>query len=286
MAIVTTDDKHYKAIADTIRDFGDRTAHPKPEEMASGVQSACITMYNSGLSDGYNSGYEAGKAEGGGDYDEGYEAGKQAEYDRFWDAFQRNGNMTDYLGVFYGYGWTADTFKPKYDIRGTRFQNAFSMSTNLEGSLIDMLDKCGVVIDTSQATNVSAMFYYATRLTEIPHIDMSSINTSVGNLFHTCAKLVRIEKITYTENSACYNTGSFQGCNALTDVEFAGVIAGNMNLSWSPLLNEATVQSLIDHLKDLTGATAQTITFHATVGGKLTDAQKATITAKNWQLVY
>jgi hypothetical protein len=46
------------------------------------------------------------------------------------------------------------------------------------------------------------------------------------------------------------------------------------------------MQSIIDHLKDLTGQTPQKLTFHATAGGKLTDVQKAAITAKNWTLVY
>lgn len=47
-----------------------------------------------------------------------------------------------------------------------------------------------------------------------------------------------------------------------------------------------SVQAIIDGLADLTGGTTQTLTLHATVGGKLTDEQKATITAKNWELVY
>ena len=46
------------------------------------------------------------------------------------------------------------------------------------------------------------------------------------------------------------------------------------------------MQSIIDGLKDLTGAESQTLTFHSAVGNKLTDTQKATITAKNWTLVY
>ena len=35
--------------------------------------------------------YDAGvaKGQGKGDYGEGYLAGKQAEYDRFWDTYQR-----------------------------------------------------------------------------------------------------------------------------------------------------------------------------------------------------
>ena len=38
--------------------------------------------------------------------------------------------------------------------------------------------------------------------------------------------------------------------------------------------------------KVMGGGTTQTLTLHKTVGNKLTDAQKATITAKNWTLVY
>lgn len=60
----------------------------------------------------------------------------------------------------------------------------------------------------------------------------------------------------------------------------------NFNISKSPNLSTDTIQSIIDGLADLTGGTAQTLTLHATVGAKLTETQKATITAKNWTLVY
>ena len=60
------------------------------------------------------------------------------------------------------------------------------------------------------------------------------------------------------------------------------------SFSWVTCLNLSTdtIQSIIDGLADLTGGTAQTLTLHANVGAKLTDEQKATITAKNWTLVY
>lgn len=60
----------------------------------------------------------------------------------------------------------------------------------------------------------------------------------------------------------------------------------NFNIQHCSLLSTDTIQSIIDGLADLTGGTAQTLTLHATVGAKLTDTQKATITAKNWTLVY
>lgn len=270
MAIVTTDDKHYKAIADVIRRGYVDDIKFRPEDMAGEIDLA--------LNDKFLQGHMQG-------YGEGYDAGQQAEYDRFWDAILQDGNRDDYYYLFSGYGWTAETFKPKYDIRGWRFQGTFAYTAQLRVSLIDLLDACGVVLDTSKATSVYGMFQYSS-ITEIPHIDLSSLTTNASGLFSNCTKLKRIEKITYTEKSACYAIGSYQECRELEDVEFAGVIAGDMNLSWSPLLTDATVQSLIDHLKDLTGQAVKTLTLHATVGAKLTDAQKATITAKNWQLVY
>lgn len=54
----------------------------------------------------------------------------------------------------------------------------------------------------------------------------------------------------------------------------------------SPDLDDISIQAIIDGLADLTGQTEQTVTVHKTVGEKLTEEQKATITAKNWILAY
>lgn len=60
----------------------------------------------------------------------------------------------------------------------------------------------------------------------------------------------------------------------------------NFNMVQCPNLSDETIQSIIDGLADLTGGTAQTLTLSSTVGNKLTDTQKAIITAKNWTLAY
>ena len=84
-----------------------------------------------------------------------------------------------------------------------------------------------------------------------------------------------------TRNSA------FSNASAIKYFRVApGSIKVTQNIAKANLLEDGTIQSIIDGLADLTGATAQTITFHADVGAKLTDAQKAAITAKNWTLVY
>ena len=60
----------------------------------------------------------------------------------------------------------------------------------------------------------------------------------------------------------------------------------NSYLWQANLLSDASIQSIIDGLADLTGSTAQTLRLHADVGAKLTDAQKAAASAKNWTLAY
>lgn len=70
-------------------------------------------------------------------YNEGLEEGRKTEYDRFWDAYQQNGNRTSYFCAFAGSCWTPETFKPKYPIK--------------------------IVETTSSQTNAKRMFQYFAR---------------------------------------------------------------------------------------------------------------------------
>lgn len=191
--------------------------------------------------------YAAGYAEGqrSGNYGEGYEAGQLAEYDRFWDAYQQNGNRGDYQYAFYN--WDYACYNPKYPIHGV-------IANSFRGSVI---------------TN-----------TQVPIV----AKNSSANAFYGCSSLVTIPSLDISGSS---NTSyMFLNTNSLVDVRFFGDIPLGIDFSKCANLSDASIQSIIDHLKDLRGATAQTLTFHATVGGKLTEAQKASITAKNWTLVY
>lgn len=51
------------------------------------------------------------------DLDDVYEAGQKSEYDRFWDAFQQNGERTNYCYAFAGSAWTTDNLNPKHTVR-------------------------------------------------------------------------------------------------------------------------------------------------------------------------
>lgn len=204
--------------------------------------------------------YDAGKAAGGGGgagYDDGfadgYAQGKLSEYDSFWDTFQNKGNRVNYLRAFYNTFWNDTTYNPKYPI-------ACSGDLTYSNSMFD----------TARITD-----------TKVP---ITITDGYADNTFVRCTQLVTIQKLILNNVGRFQST--FTGCSKLENITIEGSIDANFNISASSVLTNESVQSIIDHLKDLAGATTQTLTFHATVGGKLTAEQKAAITAKNWELVY
>ncbi len=211
--------------------------------------------------------YDAGKAEGG-----------RSEYDRFWDAYQENGNRQNYNYAFAGWGWNDNTFQPKHPIVGSG-QSHSSCDYIFSHSKVSRVD-----MDFSGFKRITYILYGNQATTWVNVIDLKSAN-NVEGLFHSAVVLETIERLVSYEHTPWIGN-CFQNATNLTNIALDGVIAASINFRWSPLLTDASVQSIIDHLKDLTGATAQTLSFHADVGAKLTDAQKATITAKNWTLVY
>lgn len=187
-------------------------------------------------------------------YNEGLEAGKKAEYDAFWDAFQQMGNRTYYRYAFYGQSsgaWTDEIYDPKYPIRATE---------NVGGDSV----------------------FQASKITDTK-VDIE-IGVDASYVFIACYSLKTIRKLIVSENTT-FNRW-FGGCEALENVTFEGIIANDISFADSFKLSNVSVQSVIDHLKDFTGQTGKTLTLHAYVGREVTEEQKATITAKNWTLVY
>lgn len=106
-------------------------------------------------------------------------------------------------------------------------------------------------------------------------------------MFHACRALEVVDGTPIDFTSCVETSNIFYSCNVLREVRFApGTLSVDLNMLWSPLLSAETIQSVIDGLADLTGATAHKLTFANAVGTALTEAQKAAITAKNWTLVY
>lgn len=200
-------------------------------------------------------------------------------YDTFWDNYQQNGERTDYRSAFYRDGWTEDNFKPKYDMIPIRASSMFSYS-QINGDLGQILKDCGVILDTSKSTELNSL-YQGVVFTSVPCISLESAYNA-NSLFYGCTKLETIEKI-ITHKEISYSQ-AFNICNSLKNIAFEGEIGKTIALANSKLLSNESVQSIIDHLVDLTGSTAQTLTLHADVKAKLTDEQIASITSKNWTL--
>ena len=210
-----------------------------------------------------------------------YEAGRQAEYDAFWDEVQPQIASASYVSLFAGRAWTDARFKPPYPITFSGGCNNAFHNTGIQ-NMCQCIETAGVAVKFEGITQAGSMFSYS-RITHLPVMDFSNA-ANINYIFSGANILQFIEKIIVSEN--CTYVLAFNACSALESVTFEGVIGKSISFDASPLLNDASVQSIIDHLKDLTGATAQTLTFHADVGAKLTDEQKAAITAKNWTLAY
>lgn len=128
----------------------------------------------------------------------------------------------------------------------------------------------------------SSSFYTCQSIEELVFPD--GINVNPANYF--CNSCFALRSITGAlDMTGNGSSNMWQACYALENISFVpGTIGASLTFKHSSLLTDASIQSIIDGLAEV--ETAQTLTLHAAVGGKLTDAQKATITAKNWTLVY
>ena len=222
----------------------------------------------------YDAGVKAGQAAADAAYDEGVAA--------VWEAIQQGGKRTNYNSIIYGNQWNDDNFKPRYDIKPTGSALNLFANTNMT-DIKKSLQDCGVVLDTSGATNLNFAFN-GIRSTTLPTINCAGLTTVVG-VFNS-EYLRSIDCVVLKEDGSQNMAEMFKTLKALENITFQGTIGNSITFSASSKLTNASVQSIIDHLADLTSKTAQTLTLHATVGAQMTEAQKATCTAKNWTLVY
>lgn len=263
MALVVTDDKHYKDIADGLREltFGSDATYA-PEEMARRMLDICYERIQTAHSDGYD-------------------FGKQEEYDLFWDAFQDYGNRTNYENAFIeGSGavsWIADkTYRPKYPLKPT---NASSMyyATRLQ---YDVLKE----VDFSDCTDFYRTFSYS-GMKQLGVIDMSKA-TRTTQAFSSCNGLHTIDEIISAQTTPYLQT--FSGLKKLENLTITGVIGRNgFDVSESTLLTHDSLMSIIDALYKYSGSgETYTLTLGSTNLAKLSDAEKAIATQqKGWSLL-
>lgn len=194
---------------------------------------------------------------------EGIEQGKQAQYDEFWDIFQEKGKRNNYWGAFKR-GWTAETFKPKYDMTfvGDGAAQMFHNNYYSGGTTVDLREEAlGVKLDFSQATTFNNTFGYNTWICAIGTIDGSSATN--GSLYsfglQGSEQVHTIEKVIMPDNNT--QNMSWMYMYSLKNVVFEGVIGVSFTIPNSPL-TKASITNIVEHLS--TTATGKTLTLKKT----------------------
>ena len=239
-----------------------------------GYVSGSSESYDSGYTDGYSNGYDNGYSDGHG---MGFSEGENAEYNRFWDSFQQNGNRTDYTYGFAG-AWDRTTFLPKYDIKATSLNVAFHGLNRDDPNwetfdLVEHLENLGVVLDTSKSTLLTSTFMWA-RICRIGVIDCRASTYPLSSTFaygkiKTIDKLIVKPELTYS--------GTYASQTDLVNITIEGTIGQNgLDMSPCTKLSRASIESVINHLSTTTSGL--TVTFSKTA---VTNAFGST-TASAW----
>ena len=221
---------------------------------------------------------------------EGYgQGGGDNYYDTFWDAYQDNGNRTDYLRAFGGIGWTNETFKPKHSIRPVCATNMFSdcRITNLK----KLMEDRGLVLDFSGITyNRVSQVFSDSKITDLGIIDVSSC-ASIGYLFYRASNLVNVEKLILSSNGNTTFAGNeFTSCQALKEIRVEGVIGKTgFNISSAKNLSKASIESIINALS--TETTGLTVTLSNEAKMRIDDEEDSMVwwfsiaeTRRNWTI--
>lgn len=180
-------------------------------------------------------------------------AGVQSEYDRFWDAYQQNGGRTYCYAQFAGFGWTDETYNPKYPI---------------------------------VATGNPAYLFWQSRITDTKvDVTIGGAAYAISNVFSQNPNLKTIRKLIIAEGTSADYTNIFTGSTALENITVVGTMTGSVNMSGCNNLTHDSLMSIIGALKDYAGTgTTKTLTIGATNLNKLTADEKKIATDKGWTL--
>ena len=105
-----------------------------------------------------------------------------------------------------------------------------------------------IVTDTTKNNHCVNTFAYAQKVKHIPDMRIPA-NLHYQATYNSCTLLESIEIVRSDENTQFY-VNTFQSDTKLTHVIFSGTIASDINLQWSKLLDEESLQSLTQSLAD------------------------------------
>lgn len=152
-----------------------------------------------------------------------YEAGQKKEYDRFWDAFQKNGGTVNGTYMLAGHGWTDKIYAPKYPIKLSAGTGLFAFS--------DITD-----------TKVE--------------IDFTNTSGSDTHVFNWGQSFTKIQMLKVNENTSYSNWFSY--CINLEEIRFEGVIGKSLDIHWSTRLSTKSAFSIMKALKTSGGIGSMT----------------------------
>ena len=204
----------------------------------------------------------------------------------------------------------ADKYKQQSDLyesvltgKVTEFVIPDSWTVIRRGAFNDCVGLKSIYIPDSIKT-IGVMAFY--NCTSLKNLNIPNSVTSIGGeAFRFCRSLT---DVTISNSVTTINYSAFNGCASLTDIiipssvillyerafascsKLTNVTLGNnfncnnLDLSASTMYSVDTLVAMLTALADRTGQTAYTLTLGATNLAKLSDAQKAIATDKNWTL--
>lgn len=212
----------------------------------------------------------------------GIDDGRKAEYDAFWDTYQQNGNRKTYEGAFYG--WSIESFKPKYHIKPNGSTSNSFRSFYAPGiDLGEFLEGIGVDFDTSECKTCSYDFYQA-KCKGTPLLDVSNVS-NFNNTFTVCtAEIIRLK----VSESTPY-TNVFNNCTSLVELYITGTIGkSGLNFQWSTMLSKDSITRIINALSTNTSGLSITLSraaVESAFGSTTADEWTALIaTRTNWTI--
>lgn len=216
--------------------------------------------------------------------DKVYEKGVADKADDVYKRITIDGTRQNYQYAFAYSDWSGYEFPQP--IKPTGVINHMFYACYELTELPQPLDFSEIFTETTDTTVYRrSVFAYCRKLKYIPDLNILAIG-GLEEWFVQCWRLHTIELLRVNENTV-YNS-TFNSCSDLQNITFDGVIGQNIDFKWSPLLTDASINNITEHLKDFTvaGSGSATITFNTAIESKLGESGKSAITAKGWTVEF
>lgn len=227
-----------------------------------------------GFERGYAQGLEEGEQQG---YTKGYADGESKGFEQGYE----QGN-TLYYSSNLSYIFNGAVLPENFDLvlRVKEITNepyqTFRYTENLRSVKL--------IVDNKESTLAFSQTFRECESIEVVDLTETSRKlTKVDYCFYQCPNLISIIGALDLTEVKTDNYAFF--AHSLRDIE---IVPNTLRVTMrfvSSVLTNASIESIINGLADLTGSSTQTLTLNG-VGAKLTEEQRERIRAKNWTLAY